>query len=100
MYHIIYIIVITLCHCHSGLWHRRTGATLHSRYEHVAVVWCPVQALLKLCRFRNHHPAFQGDVFVDGSTPDHLLVSTCCNLQARTLTDIHNRWCGFAYSLV
>jgi hypothetical protein len=36
---------------------------------------CCLQALLKLCRFRNYHPAFKGNVFVDDSTPPHLLVS-------------------------
>jgi hypothetical protein len=42
-----------------------------------------LQALLKLCRFRNYHPAFKGQVFVDDSTPPHLLVSgpsACANL--------------------
>jgi hypothetical protein len=33
-----------------------------------------LQALLKLCRFRNYHPAFKGRVFVDDSTPPYLLV--------------------------
>jgi hypothetical protein len=36
-----------------------------------------LQALLKLCRFRNYHPAFKGRVFVDDSTPTHSLVRFC-----------------------
>lgn len=31
------------------------------------------QALLQLCRLRNTHPAFQGRVFVDDSSPPHAL---------------------------
>lgn len=34
---------------------------------------CALQALLKLCRFRNRHPAFTGLVFVDDATPPHEL---------------------------
>lgn len=32
-----------------------------------------VQALLDLCRFRNSHPAFEGQMIVDPTTEDHVL---------------------------
>jgi sucrose phosphorylase len=32
-----------------------------------------VQALLELCRFRNQHPAFDGEMAVDDDVPDHVL---------------------------
>lgn len=35
-----------------------------------------VQALLELCRFRNQHPAFNGEMKIDGDAPDHVLVVT------------------------
>jgi hypothetical protein len=31
-----------------------------------------VQALLRLCRFRNAHPAFKGRIYVDDACPSHL----------------------------
>jgi sucrose phosphorylase len=46
-----------------------------------------VQTLLELCRFRNQHPAFRGRMHVPDDVPDHVLVVTWQNGDARaTLT--------------
>jgi hypothetical protein len=50
-----------------------------------------LQALLKLCRFRNYHPAFKGRVFVDDSTPPHLLVSAAMHSLARAQLAVNHQ---------
>lgn len=32
--------------------------------------------MLELCRFRNQHPAFNGEMSIDGDAPEHVLIVT------------------------
>lgn len=51
---------------------------VYNTIQDVCVCHCALQALLKLCCFRNRHPAFQGRFYLDDDTPKHIL---------------HARWC-------
>lgn len=65
-------------HCHSAalVKHRLQGNQIQTVAPITALLplpLLPLQALLQLCRFRNSHPAFQGRIFIDDTTPPHQL---------------------------